>query len=385
MKKCIAVFALTSLVATGMQAQSVAELEAKQIEVKSHLENYDDGIAKKFEIRLDGSFVNDLKGLGINQHSGNGIIKAEEGGLLNLGFGYNFNSNWYAGLASGYVHNMVNTVNQSIPFLADVAYRHNFRGEHWSIFGEARGGYAISVTVKKLIEKTGEMASFPNAFIGEIEAGAYYRITRNLDLKLALGYMHYNPSEKGGYWNTHNGNYFLFKVGFNFRMPVTKNANLKNLQAQYDDLKQQIAAARAAEEAELARIAAEKAAAEEAVREAVREVQKEDEINLVIFYDIRESEIIPVHYEELDKVGEWLKQNPDGMIIVKSYADKGTGNYNLNQNYSRLRMEKVKAELINKYGAKESNVSTQYFGDTEQVFGENNKNRCTLITLKKAN
>lgn len=419
MKKSFTILALTSLVATGMQAQSAAELEAKQAEVKSQLENYDDGISKKFEIRLDASYVSDFSGFGFTSDRGNGILKTEEGGLVNLGVGYNFNSHWYAGLASGYVHNMVTTANQGIPLLADVAYRYNFRGEHWSVFGEARGGYIFSVTAKQLLSG-GNVANYPNAFMGEIEAGAYWRITRYLDLKLALGYLHYNPSEKGGFWQTKNGNYGMIKVGFNFRVPPTKTPNFKKIQAQYDELSLKIAAARAAEEAEQARLAAEeaarkaaaeeaarkaaaeeaarKAAAEEAarkaaadqkaaeeaaIREAARKAQKSNETNLVIFYEIRESDITSEHYEELDKVGEWLKNNHNYKIIVKSYADKGTGNHNLNDQYSKLRVEKVKAELIKKYGVKANKIETHHYGDSEQVFGENNKNRCTLITLKK--
>lgn len=415
MKKHLSIFALISLAAVGMQAQTAAELEARQAEVKSQLENYDDGISKKFEIRLDASYATNLRGIWFTKEKGNGITKAEEGGLVNLGVGYNFNSHWYAGLMSGYVHNMVCTANQGVPLLADVAYRYNFRGEHWSVFGEARGGYIFSVTAKhRRID--GSFDKYPNAFMGEVEAGAYWRITRYLDLKLALGYLHYNPNEKGGYWYTRNGNYGVFKVGLNFRVPVAKTPNFNKLQAQYDDLNLQIAAARAAEEAEAARLAAEKAAAEEAarkaaarkaaaeeavrkaavakvldeksaeqaaIREAARKAQKDNETNLVIFYDIRESDIVAEHYEELDKVGEWLKENPNGKIIVKSYADKGTGNHALNDKYSRLRVEKVKAELIKKYGAKANQIETHPLGDSVQIFGENNKNRCTLITLKK--
>lgn len=219
MKKYFAIFALTALATTGMQAQTVAEPVAQQAEVNTQFDNNDDGISKKFELRLDAAYATNLKGLGFSKGSGGGIFKGEECGLITLGVGYNFTSNWYAGLASGYAPNMAGTENKNIPLLADVAYRYNFPGARWSVFGEVRAGYMFSVTAKELINNTGEMASYPNAFMGEIEAGAYWRILRNLDLKLALGYLHYNPSEKGGHFNASNGNYLMLKVGFNFRLP----------------------------------------------------------------------------------------------------------------------------------------------------------------------
>lgn len=97
-----------------------------------------------------------------------------------------------------------------------------------------------------------------------------------------------------------------------------------------------------------------------------------------VHYDIRESDYIDVE-EYLKKIGQFLKNHHDCQISVKSYADKGTGNTELNIMYSRLRNEKAVAALV-AAGVDRNLITAEYFGDTVQPFAENDKNRVTIIT-----
>lgn len=355
------------------KAQSLEELKAGRAEVQNQLDNYDDGISKKFEVRVDAQFVTDFNGMKFTKEEKNGIMEAEEGGLVNLGLGYNFNSHWYLGVASGYVHNMVGTVNQSIPVLADLTYRWNTKNEHWSLFAEARGGYMFSVTKDKDMGVRG-IYEFPNAFMLEPQLGAYYRITRTIDLKLALGYMHYNPqNDKFGL--THNGNYGFIKLGLNFRK-CAKMPYRRKLQAQLDEYDKLIAN----------------------FKEEPKEVWKTvidttwyDDITYVddyqdrsidkrIFFSIRESEVGSTD-EQIAAVAEFLKTVKNGEVTITSYADKGTGNAKLNIGYSRQRAEKTRRALIEKGVDPNIIKKTEWKGDTVQPYpDDNDKNRLSIIT-----
>lgn len=106
-------------------------------------------------------------------------------------------------------------------------------------------------------------------------------------------------------------------------------------------------------------------------------------INNEIFYLIRESDLDDTRNGIIAKVAEWYKANPEKtkVITVDGYADKGTGNPRVNQEYARLRAEKA-AKALQEQGIPESQIKVDSHGDTIQPFPENDKNRCVLIVGK---
>lgn len=103
-----------------------------------------------------------------------------------------------------------------------------------------------------------------------------------------------------------------------------------------------------------------------------------------VFYNIRESDfenqIVTSAESQLAAIGDFLKDHTECSISVKSYADKKTGNPKLNMEYSKLRNEKAVKALKDAGVNAEMIKETGYYGDTEQPFAENDKNRVTIIT-----
>lgn len=98
-----------------------------------------------------------------------------------------------------------------------------------------------------------------------------------------------------------------------------------------------------------------------------------------IFYALRETDINNENI--INKVASWCKKYPNKTIVINGYADKGTGNPKINEEYAKLRAEKVAATLREK-GVPASQMIVKSFGDTIQPFPENDKNRCVIIEGK---
>lgn len=373
-------------------AQSVEELQVKAAEVQQQLDNYDDGIAKKWELRIDGGYSTAFG----SDHQG--ITNSEDGGMVNLGVGYNFNSHLYLGLASGWTYKMglshTKTAPSYLPLLGDITYRWNGKGEKWSFFLQGRGGYMLGMNKNEM--NCGVDYEYPNALYVDIQPGVYYRINRACDLKLSVGYAHISPDDDTPDL-LYSSNMLMAKIGMNFRK-APKGPKRSELLAESALLAEQIEAARlAAEEAarqaalkaaqeEAARLAAaeaaaKKAAEEEAARLAALEAAKHKELTL--FYEIRLSDLTAEHNAQLDELVEWVRTRKIDKIEVKGYADRETGNPRLNVGYAKNRAEKVKKALIKKYKIDKNMIECSSYGDTVQPFGENIKNRCTIIVVNE--
>lgn len=111
-----------------------------------------------------------------------------------------------------------------------------------------------------------------------------------------------------------------------------------------------------------------------------RDVIKEGDIDKRIFFAIRESDIESTD-AQIAAVAEFLKGVQNGEITINAYADRGTGNPEINMGYSQARAEKTKQAFIDK-GVDPSIIkSVQWFGDTIQPYpDDNDKNRVSIIT-----
>ena len=101
-----------------------------------------------------------------------------------------------------------------------------------------------------------------------------------------------------------------------------------------------------------------------------------------IFYSIRSSKINPSEYGKIERVANFLKENPKANVTITGYADVQTGNPKINMKYSQERAEALKKYITSKYGIDPSRIQTDAKGDTVQPFDEAVKNRVSIVSGK---
>lgn len=99
------------------------------------------------------------------------------------------------------------------------------------------------------------------------------------------------------------------------------------------------------------------------------------------FYKIREADA-DAKTSQMKRIADFLATYPDAKVTVVGYADKGTGNSEINQKYAQKRADAFKEDLVKNYGADAARIVTDSKGDTVQPFAENDKNRCVLVDGK---
>ena len=136
----------------------------------------------------------------------------------------------------------------------------------------------------------------------------------------------------------------------------------------------------AAEKAAAEKAAAEKAAAEKAAAAAERaRICAENSTN--IFFTIGSAVVSKSEEAKLVKLVEFLMANPDYTVEIVGYADKLTGSSKRNMQVSKSRVEGVQKMMV-KLGVPADRISSNYVGDTEQPFSENDLNRVIVCTVK---
>ena len=98
-----------------------------------------------------------------------------------------------------------------------------------------------------------------------------------------------------------------------------------------------------------------------------------------IFFTINSSEITAAEKSKVQKLAEWMKHHPTANVNLTAYADAGTGTKKINRTISQKRVVSVKNMLVKEYGIASERITTEYKGDTEQPFKENDKNRVTIV------
>ena len=358
---------------------------------------YDDGIAKKWEFKFDGGYTNDFDKYGEDTRGLNG----NDGWGVNVGVGYNFNSNVFFGVNSGYYGSFGKIKGQEdgsnvIPLLADLVYRWNLgTAEKWSVFLEGRGGYLFSLSDDVTYRKQNHEVN--GYYYADAQAGIYYRIRRNIDMKFALGWGYgWNREEDAEPSVTFNEHPFSARVGFNFRgKPTTatraalldESARLASeaeaARLALEEANRRVAELKAQKDAAdeaVARLAAEKAAAEKAAAEALAKAKEHD---MVFFYNIRDVELSAEDNVKLQQLAEFVKNHEISQIYIKGYADRGTGTPAVNKRYAKQRAENLKKKLVNQYGIDSKIIECISYGDTVQPYAENDKNRCATIYVQE--
>ena len=366
MKKIFALLAVASAFTLANAQEEIAGVK------------YDDGIAKKWEFKFDGGYTQDFDKYGSKDSRG---LKGNDGWGIGVGVGYNFTSNWFLGLNSGYYADWGSVLKSEsanfIPALLDVVYRWNLgTAEKWSIFLEGRGGYMFNLHDDVTYLK--KDYSLGNYIYADAQAGVYFRIRRNIDLKLAAGWGYgWDQTDEPVSALTRNEHPFSARVGMNFRGKPTTASRAELLEEAARLAAEAEAARLKAEEA--ARLAAEKAAAEKAAAELAARAAA---TNLVFFYNIRVTTIDSQDDAKLQELVSYVNNGKVNKIYIKGYADKGTGNPYVNRKYAKQRAENVKKALISKYGIDSKMIECLSYGDTVQPYTENDKNRCATIFVE---
>lgn len=106
---------------------------------------------------------------------------------------------------------------------------------------------------------------------------------------------------------------------------------------------------------------------------------KKDLLHKVIFYAICKSDPSEGGQEQMREVARFMEKHKDAKVVIVGYADKETGNPQLNMKYAEQRANGCKDALVKMYGCNPANIMTDAKGDTVQPFDEGTKNRCVII------
>ena len=108
-------------------------------------------------------------------------------------------------------------------------------------------------------------------------------------------------------------------------------------------------------------------------------VVKKETLHEEIFYDICKSDPTEGGQEQMKKIARFMEKHKDSKILIVGYADKETGNPEINMKYAEQRAQRCKDTLVKLYGCNPTNILISFKGDTVQPFDEGVKNRCTII------
>lgn len=99
-----------------------------------------------------------------------------------------------------------------------------------------------------------------------------------------------------------------------------------------------------------------------------------------IFFAINKSTISNATQQaSVNKVVEYLNNNPKAKIIVSGYADNATGTSAVNKAVSKNRAVSVANTLISKYGVSADRIMVKWYGSDVQPYAEVVKNRVVII------
>ncbi len=89
-------------------------------------------------------------------------------------------------------------------------------------------------------------------------------------------------------------------------------------------------------------------------------------ISLKVQFDTDSAEIKPRYYDEVNKVGEFMKKYPTTTAVIEGHTDN-VGSLEHNMKLSLQRAENVVNYLVEKFGIERSNLSAKGFGPTRRI------------------
>lgn len=100
-----------------------------------------------------------------------------------------------------------------------------------------------------------------------------------------------------------------------------------------------------------------------------------------IFFALAKSDIRKYEQEKIDRIVEFLKNNPEVKATITGHADAGTGNPRINARYAEQRARNV-ADAIVEGGIDRSRLIVSSKGDTEMPYGDNEKSRVAIVVAQ---
>lgn len=112
------------------------------------------------------------------------------------------------------------------------------------------------------------------------------------------------------------------------------------------------------------------------------EEPKVEEIRRDVFFVINSNQVTAAEQQKVKEVVDYLQRYPEAKAVVTGYADRGTGNDQINDRIAQRRAEAVTKLLTEQYGIAPERITTASKGARVQPFQENDKNRVTIVTAK---
>lgn len=101
-----------------------------------------------------------------------------------------------------------------------------------------------------------------------------------------------------------------------------------------------------------------------------------------VFFRINQYVIDPSEWGKIELAVNYLNEHSGSTVVVTGYADKKTGNAEINLRLSEQRSNAVAKALEQKYGINANRISVNWKGDGLQPFQfDNDKNRAVLFLI----
>jgi hypothetical protein len=156
-------------------------------------------------------------GIASSNSSNNGTSFKQTGSSLNLGLGYQFNSNWTGGLNIQYTYENSNEVFQQYTIGPFIRYAKPI-SSIFSIYGQFQAGYSHdSFSPNPANEKI-------NGFNAQLFPAVFINIKNGFGLNFNFGGIEYNSSnQKDDAGNSASGKSFSFTLGQGANFGISKN------------------------------------------------------------------------------------------------------------------------------------------------------------------
>lgn len=101
-----------------------------------------------------------------------------------------------------------------------------------------------------------------------------------------------------------------------------------------------------------------------------------------VFFKINKTVAEAQENAKIAELAAYMQKYPETKVTLSGYADKGTGNAKINLRLSEGRVNYVANMLRNEYNIDADRIFTEFKGDTEQPFADNDSNRVTVCLTK---
>jgi outer membrane protein OmpA-like peptidoglycan-associated protein len=104
------------------------------------------------------------------------------------------------------------------------------------------------------------------------------------------------------------------------------------------------------------------------------------DVPFTIFFPRGQSTLNPFAQLDIYQIAEVIKTNPYKLYTIKGYADKTTGNAQVNRAVSEARVENVRKALVENNGVNPEQIEVEAMGDTVNPFDIAEMNRVVIIS-----